>query len=146
MLGSKILVPKPHVPMKLATSNSGHHLDQDFVELKDRIKSIVYCFDDIKKIAPEDVAAIFRLRDWPILSVEANIAKMMRFCVLKYLSDCETPLNPENSNLVNFLLLKRLHRRILATNEKSGRIGPSYYEGVARFACEVRLLQEQSNR
>lgn len=126
---------------QLTTSKSGHHLDQNFVNLKDRIKSIVYCFDDIKKIAPEDVAAIFQLRDWPVLSYEANLAKIMRFCVLEYLPDCETSLNPVNSNLVNFLLLKRLHRRILATNEKSGRTGPSNYEGVARFACEFRYIQ-----
>ena len=62
---------------------------------------------------------------------------MMRFCVLEFLPECETAMNPENSNLVNYLLLKRLHRRIFATNEKSGRTGPANYEGLARFACEV---------
>jgi hypothetical protein len=97
---------------------AGHNLDQDFLEdLKDRIKSIVHCFDDIKKIAPEDVAAIFQLRGWPVLSVEANLAKMLRFCVLDFLPECEASLNPANENLVNFLLLKRrLHRRILAAH------------------------------
>ena len=130
-----------HVPPVLTTSKSGHIKDQDFVDLKDRIKSIAYCFDDIKKIAPEDVASIFRLRGWPDLSPEVNMAKMLRFCVLEFLPECESPLNPLNENLVNFLLLKRLHRRVLATNEKSGRSGSSNYEGVARFACEFRYIQ-----
>ena len=68
------------------------------------------------------------------------MAKMLRFCVLEFLPECEASLNPANENLVNFLLLKRLHRRILATNEKSGCTGPSNYEGVARFACEYRYV------
>ncbi len=110
--------------------------------MKDRINLIVHCFDDIKKIPPEDVAYIFKLREaaaksqgnWVETSYQENLAKLKTFCELEHLPNC-VPMNSENSHLINFLLLKRLHRRILATNEGSGRTGFSNYEGLARFAC-----------
>ncbi len=54
---------------------------------------------------------------WTNTTPEANLAKLITFCALEPLPDCYAPVNPMNSPLVNFLLLKRLHRRILATNE-----------------------------
>jgi hypothetical protein len=110
-------------------------------QLKDRIKSRVHCFEDIQAIDADDIVFIFKLREkaeklgqWTNISAEANLAKLISFCALEPLPDCY-PVNPLNSSLVNFLLLKRLHRRILATNEESGRTGRVNYEGVARFAC-----------
>lgn len=149
-------------PTVLTTSKSGHTLDQDFVDLKERIKTIVNCFDDIKKIAPEDVAAIFQLRGWPIefalreqadkfkgnwtdgASPEANLTKLTNFCELEHVPDC-VPSNALNAPLVNYLLLGRLHRRVLATNEGSGSKGPTDYKGLARFACEYRYIQGATN-
>ena len=86
--------------------------DQDLRQVKDRIKSLVYCFEDIQTIHADDIVFIFKLREqaeklgqWTDISPVANLAKLISFCALEPLPDCY-PVNPLNSSLVNFLLLK----------------------------------------
>lgn len=132
------------LPVNIPFQKPGHAISEHFVQVKHRIKSIVHCFEDIQTIDADDIVFIFDLREqaeklgvWTNTTPEANLAKLITFCALEPLPDCYSPVNPLNSPLVNFLLLKRLHRRILATNEGSGRTGRVNYDGVARFACEV---------
>jgi hypothetical protein len=101
---------------------------------------LVQCFNDIKKISSEDLAFVFRKREWPVNTHEENLAKVLEFCELEPWFDCCEPVNSLNTGLLNFLLLKRLHRRIMATNEKSNRTGDSNYEGLSRFACEYAYV------
>jgi hypothetical protein len=82
--------------------------DQDLRQVKDRIKSLVYCFEDIQTIHADDIVFIFKLREqaeklgqWTDISPVANLAKLISFCALEPLPDC-SPVNPLNSSLVNF--------------------------------------------